>query len=121
MKYDELYHSFKRTFPEDQAFFEKMERENLIDETVGMHPIFGLVVVPYIMRNLCEKNIANVEKIFSFLEEMTVCEDADVAGVLDFTVLEHLVDEGHAFITECKRYMGKNTLEHCEEVEKYFL
>ena len=41
--------------------------------------------------------------------------------VLDFTVLEQLADEGHDTFGQCKQYMKKNTLKHCEEVEKYFL
>lgn len=121
MTYDQLYNTFKGGFPEDQTFFEKLEQENLIDETVGMHPAFGMVVVPYIIQILLEKRPVKIEKVFAFLESMAICEDADIAGVLDFTVLEHLVDEGHDFIKECKQYMGTNTLEHCKEIEKYFM
>lgn len=121
MNYNTLYASFKALFPEDKSFFEELEAENLIDDTVGMHPTFGLVVVPYILVCLRENKTTEIERIFAFLEKMTTCGDADIVGVLDFTVLEHLVDEGHELMTKCKCYMGKNTLEHCEEVEKYFL
>ncbi len=51
---------------------------------------------------------------------MAICDDAKIKEVLDFTVLEQLVDEGHDILGQCKQYMGKNTLMHCEEVEKYF-
>lgn len=34
---------------------------------------------------------------------------------------ENLIDEGHDTLNQCKRYMGMNTLKHCEKVEKYFL
>ena len=121
MNYNGLYKAFKAKFPEDQAFFKKMEEENLIDDTVGMHPTFGMVVVPYIIQNVQQKRIAEIERIFSFLEMMTYCDDSDIGGVLDFTVLERLADEGREFMTECKQYMGMRTLEHCREVEKYLL
>ncbi len=121
MQYSTLYASFKNLFPEDHGFFEELETENLVDSTVGMHPIFGLIVVPYILLCVRENRAAETNIAFTFLEEMATCKDADVAGVLDFTVLESFVDEGHDFIRKCKQYMGKNTLEHCEEIEKYFL
>ena len=52
---------------------------------------------------------------------MAMCEDKKINEVLDFTVLEQLIDEGHDTLNQCKRYMGMNTLKHCEKVEKYFL
>ena len=52
---------------------------------------------------------------------MAICEDVKIKEVLDFTVLEQLVDEGQDILEQCKQYMKKNTLKHCEEVEKYFL
>ena len=52
---------------------------------------------------------------------MAICEDVKIKEVLDFTVLEQLVDERQDVLGQCKQYMKKNTLEHCEEVEKYFL
>lgn len=63
--------------------------------------------------------MSEINKVFSFLESMAICEDVNVKEVLDFTVLEQLVDEGQNILEQCKQYMKKNTLEHCEEVEKY--
>ena len=48
-----------------------------------------------------------INKVFSFLENMAICEDAKIKEVLDFTVLEQLADEGHDTLGQCKQYMKK--------------
>ncbi len=121
MKYDELYKAFKEEIPEGFSFLEIKEKENLIDETDGIHIVFGMVIVPYILHIVQNNKMPEINKVFSFLENMAMCEDVKVNEVLDFTVLEQLADEGHDTLEQCKQYMGKNTLKHCEEVEKYFL
>ena len=121
MKYDELYKTFKEEISEGYTFFEVKEKENLIDETDGMHTAFGMVIVPYILHIVQNNRLLEINKVFSFLENMAICDDAKIKEVLDFTVLEQLVDEGHDILGQCKQYMGKNTLMHCEEIEKYFL
>ena len=104
MKYDELYKTFKEEIPEGSSFFEVKEKENLIDETDGIHIVFGMVIVPYILNIVQNNKMLEINKV-----------------VLDFTVLEQLVDEGQDILEQCKQYMKKNTLKHCEEVEKYYL
>lgn len=121
MRYDELYQEFKAEMPEGLYFFKIKEKENLIDEKDGIHTIFGMVIVPYILHILQNKKISEIKKIFSFLEDMAVCEDIKVNEVLDFTILERLADEGYNILEQCKQYMGINTLKHCQEIEKYFL
>lgn len=121
MNYDELYDAFKEEIPEGLSFFKMKEKENLIDETDGIHIVFGMVIVPYILHIVRSGKILEISKVFLFLENMAICEDVKVNEVLDFTVLEQLVDEGHDTLEQCKKYMKKNTMKHCEEVEKYFL
>ena len=121
MKYDELYKTLKKEIPEGCSFFEVKEKENLIDETDGIHIAFGMVIVPYILHIVQNNKILEINKVFSFLEKMAICEDTKIKEVLDFTVLEQLADEGHDTFGQCKQYMKKNTLKHCEEVEKYIL
>lgn len=121
MKYDELYKTFKEEIPEGYSFFEVKEKENLIDETDGIHIVFGMVIVPYILHIIQNDKMLEINKVFSFLENMAICEDVKIKEVLDFTVLEQLADEGHDTLGQCKQYMKKNTLKHCEEVEKYFI
>ena len=119
MKYDELYKNFKEEIPEGYSFIEVKEKENLIDETDGIHIVFGMVIVPYILHIVQNNRMFEINKVF--LENMAICEDVKIKEVLDFTVLEQLAVEGHNTLGQCKQYMGKNTLKHCEEVEKYFL
>lgn len=121
MIYDELYKIFKEEIPEGHSFFEVKEKENLIDETDGIHIVFGMVIVPYILHIVQNNKMYEINKVFSFLENMAICEDIKIKEVLDFTVLEQLADEGDDTLGQCKQYMKKNTLEHCEEIEKYFL
>lgn len=121
MKYDELYKTFKEEIPEGYSFLELKEKEYLIDETDGIHMAFGMVIVPYILHIVQNNKMLEINKVFSFLENMAICEDVKIKEVLDFTVLEQLADEGHDTLEQCKQHMKKNTLKHCEEIEKYFL
>lgn len=118
MQYDELYKDFKEEIPEGFSFFKIKEKENMIDETDGIHTAFGMVIVPYILHIVQNKKILEINKVFSFLENMAKCEDIKVNEVLDCTVLEQLVDEGYVTLEQCKQYMEENTLKHCEVVEK---
>ena len=62
-----------------------------------------------------------VRKVFLFLENMAVCNDIKIKEVLKFTILEQIIDGKHDVLEQCKRYMGVQTLQYCEEIEKYFL
>ncbi len=95
MKYNELYKIFKEEISESYSFFEVKEKENLIDETDGIHIVFGMVIVPYILHIVQNDKMYEINKVFSFLENMAICEDVKIKEVLDFTVLEQLADEGH--------------------------
>ena len=120
MIYDGLYREFKEKIPEGIMFYEIKEKENFIDETDGMHVVFGMVIVPYILHIVQNNKDSIIKKIFLFLENMAICDDIKVNELLDFTILEQIADEGHDTLEQCKRYMGIQTLQHCEEVEKYF-
>jgi len=120
MDYNNLYNLLKAEIPEGSDFFKAMEKDNLIDSNDGMHIIFGMVIVPYIIFCLKNDRIIEIKKTFSFLERMAVLDDDKVNEVLDFTVLEQLVDEGKDVLESCKHYMGINTLKHCEGIENFF-
>lgn len=120
MRYENLYRKFKENIPESIDFCNKKEKENLIDETDGIHIVFGMIFVPFILKVLEEQKTLSIKKVFDFMERMAICEDVKVREVLDFTILEQLADEGHDTLNECKKNMGSVTLQHCEEVEKYF-
>lgn len=111
----------KKKFQKAALFLRLKKKENLIDETDGIHIVFGMVIVPYILNIVQNNKMLEINKVFLFLENMAICEDIKIKEVLDFTVLEQLVDEGQDILEQCKQYMKKNTLKHCEEVEKYYL
>jgi len=49
VNYDKLYTEFKVAVPECISFCEEKEIENFVDNTVGIHVSFGMVIVPYIL------------------------------------------------------------------------
>ena len=121
MEYMNLYKLFKQENSEGQLFFLTKEKENLIDETDGMHVAFGMVVVPYILENIKKNNLSEVTNAFAFFEKMSLSADVKISEVLDFSIIEKIADEGQEVLDQCKKFMGPNTLRHCEEVEKYFI
>lgn len=64
MNYDKLYIEFKAAIPESITFCEQKEKENFIDETVGMHISFGMVIVPYILYIVEHQEEHCVGKVF---------------------------------------------------------
>lgn len=106
--------------PESKEFCEKKEQENMLDETNGIHIFFGMVIVPYFLYLIDNKKDETIKKVSNFMEKMAECTDVKIQEVLDFTMLEQLEDEGHDRLEQCKKYMQKHTLEHCQSVEKYF-
>ena len=119
MHYEMLYQDFQNNIPDCRSFCYNKEKDNLIDSDSGIHTIFGMVIVPYIMKKIREKDDITVKKIFAFMENMAICKDVRVREVLDFTILEQLIDDGDNRLDHIKKYMGANTLENCEEIEKY--
>lgn len=118
MEYNNLYGLFKEKFNNEKIL--DLEKENLIDDTDGMHVVFGMVVVPYILDQVKSGNQEEIENCFQFIEEMAESEDKDIQELLDFTVLEQFADEGHDVLNLLRKYMGEKTLEHCEKITDYF-
>ena len=119
MDYGKLYIQFKSAVPECLDFCNEKEIESLVDDTVGMHVSFGMVIVPYILYIVENEEEKIIQKVFCFMEQMAVCQDIKVQEVLDFTILEQLADKGHDKLQECKKYMGMNTLQHCKKIEEF--
>lgn len=120
MKYEHSYEEFKNFITEGETFYKIKERENLIDDSDGIHLMFGLVIVPYIIEMIYSGKKEIIEKIFAFLEEMSLSEDRKIQELLEFTVLESLIDQGQDFVKCCKQFMGVHTLKACEKIERYF-
>lgn len=121
MVYENLYEEFKTRIPECKEFCKKKEKENLIDKTDGIHIYFSLIVVPYIVEILKIDNSAVANKIFQFIEEMAKSNDIKIYEVLDFTILEQIIDEEKNIFYRLKKLMLPETILHCENIEEYFL
>lgn len=120
MMYDTLYGDFIEKIPESEDYCSLKAKENLIDDLTGIHVVFGMVIVPYILEMAEAKNNSALQKIFEFLEEMAECEDVKIREILDFTILEQLADYGGDVLDGFKAFMKQKTLEHCEAIELYF-
>lgn len=120
MEYENLYIEFKSRLSEGKRFFSKKEQENSLDGSDGIHVFFGMVVFPYIVQLVTEKNTVVLKKVFDFMEDMSVSENEKINEVLDFTFLEQIIDTDSDLLTTCKMYMKENTLQHCKTLEQYF-
>lgn len=65
MNYGKLYSEFKAAVPESVGFCEEKEEENFIDDTVGIHVSFGMIVVPYILYIVDNREDMVIQKIFA--------------------------------------------------------
>lgn len=118
--YETLYGDFIEKIPESEKYCSLKAIENLIDDSTGVHVVFGMIIVPYIIEMAESKNNVILQKVFDFLEGMAECEDVKIREVLDFTILEQLADHGGDVLDGFKTFMKQKTLEHCEAVELYF-
>ncbi|WP_139489841.1 DUF7674 family protein [Brevibacillus dissolubilis] len=88
LEYGKLISNLLSHLPAIRPYYEE-EMEWLKEDLP--HVIFGIVVVPYIVKHLQEQE--GLEEIFEFLEKMAVSNDEEVEGVLVVSVLEPLLIE----------------------------
>lgn len=119
--YENLYEEFKNRIPECKEYCRKKEEENLIDGTDGIHVYFSLVVVPYIIKVVVSDNSSVTKRVFDFIEEMAKSNDIKIGEVLDFTILEQILDEDKSVFDRFKKLMLPETILHSEKIEEYFL
>lgn len=119
MNYDELYDSFVSLFPEDRAVFDQLKMEADVDENEdGMHIMFGMVVVPYIRKIVCE-NPDKTQKAFDFLERMELDDNPDIGNVAEVSVLEALMnDEGG--MKKYMVYIGPKSLKATRYMSQFY-
>ena len=97
---------------------QRMEVCGVVDED-GMHVKFGMAIVPIIVE-LALADDPVTEKIAVFMETMANCADIKVQELLDFTILEGIIDNKSA-LSAMKKHMRKRTLAHCAEVERFMM
>lgn len=120
MKYESLYDDFIKLFPTYRDFIEKQELKNRISNEDGQHVKFEMVVVPFFIKLVENKDSDSLRKAFSYFEKMANSHQSKIIEVLEFTILESLIARGQQFVTKCKFYMGKETLASCNAIEKYY-
>lgn len=121
MVYENLYEEFNNRIPECEEFCKRKENENLIDKSDGIHIYFSFVVVPYMIEVLANDDLSVTRRIFEFIEEMAKSNDVKIREVLDFTILEQIIDEDKNVFDKFKKYMLPETFLHCEKIQEYFL
>jgi hypothetical protein len=121
VKYDTLYEEFLSLFPDDVDRLSEKASEVSAEPSDGMHVMFGMVVVPFVMELLECKDERKLKIAFDFFEEMAKAENSMISEVLEFTILEDIISRGRATLDKCKQYMKQNTLDSCSVIEKYML
>ncbi len=121
MKYDTLYDEFTQCFSEDLPRFQEIAECAAAERSDGMHVMFGMVVVPFVIEQLEKCNEPKLKRAFDFFERMAEDNNTMISEVLEFTVLEDLISRGDSTLEKCKTYMGQKTRERCSIVEKYMM
>ncbi len=121
MKYETLFEEFIKLFPDDEQKLLQIAEKKSVESSDGMHVVFGMVIVPFLMELLEQKNEKKLEKIFIFFEKMAEADDPMISEVLEFTVLEDIISKGKDILDLCKSYMKQRTLDSCFAVEKYMM
>lgn len=108
--YDSLYERFVELFPDEKKWFNDKCEENGVSPEDGMHIVFGMVVVPFLLEDAIN-HPKKLKKAFDFFERMETFGTSKIAEVIEFSVLENLVgiekDKKDIFM----KYMGKETKE----------
>ena len=120
MQYEKLYDEFKNLFPEDIDRLDELAKTQSAEPTDGMHIMFGMVVVPFLIELLSENESEKLKVAFEFLEKMAKSKDTLIAEVLEFSVLEDFISQDKKVLNMLKGYMGPETLESCVSLEKFF-
>ncbi len=118
MNYENLLSECLKQITEFEEKYKEAIESKEVDESSGMHIVFGYVFTPLLIESL-EGNKDLARKMFVFLEEMAKCEDHLVQEVCDCTVMEQLCDEFEE--KELLPFLGKHSRESYYAVHKYIL
>ncbi|MFF0830691.1 hypothetical protein ACFYU8_27995 [Brevibacillus sp. NPDC003359] len=114
MNYDNVTTRLLTVVPQIRPHYEKgME---WLEEELP-HVLFGIMVVPFIIKNLEENKPLDV--MFNFIEEMSLSSDERIQELVVVSVIESLIVE-REIIHHAKSSMGKRTRELCDDIEREF-
>ena len=123
MKYDSLIQDIFKAMPELREEYNSKAEENLIDEETGVHIVFGVIIVPYLVELLKKENDRYkevIKRIFIFFEKMAKSDDVLIQEVLEFTIIETLIDEWKEVLSNAYNYMLEETKKSSSAVERFF-
>lgn len=123
MKYDSLIEDIFNAIPGLREEYNSKAEENLIDEETGVHIVFGVIIVPYLVELLKTENNKCKEvlrRTFIFFEEMAKSDDVLIQEVLEFTIIESIIDEGKEVLSNAYKYMLDETKKSSSAVERFF-
>ncbi len=121
VKYEGLYDEFVQSFPDDLSRLQEIAVSASAEPSDGMHIMFGMVIMPFLMVLLENREETKLKAAFDFFERMAESDDSMISEVLEFTILEDIISRGKFTLGRCKTYMGQKPLEHCSAVEKYMM
>lgn len=119
MEYNNIFKEFIALFPEDKEWFENEVVNNDACEEDGMHVVFGMVVVPYLL-NIATASNDKLKKAFDYIEKMESSGNSMIAEVVEFSVLENLIGEDSNMLKQLYEYMGPETKSAFKDVCKWF-
>ena len=121
VKYEGLYDEFIQSFPNDLSRLQEIAESTSAEPSDGMHIMFGMVVMPFLMELLENREETKLKAAFCFFERMAEADDSMISEVLEFTIFEDIISRGKSTLDRCKTYMGQKSLEHCSAVEEYMM
>lgn len=102
-------------FPELQKEYHEEVDWQEGDET-GSHVVYGDVFAPYIEKIIIQRNNAEIQKVFAFIEEILARNEKYSDEVIMFSILERLMLDKEHF-QSCKKYLGKYTEQIIKEMQ----
>ena len=123
MEYERLIETIFKQIPEIEKEYLEKKEEYSVDEETGVHIIFGFIIMPYVIRLINKKESNDdilLNKIFTFFEQMAIQGDTKVKEVLDFTIIEDILEAEDEVREGAYEYMQVVTRMHFEEVRRYF-
>lgn len=117
MKYEHVISEFLKDFPEYFSMYK--EHINLNEEELP-HVFFGETLNEDLPQLIMINNIKKLEKIFNFLERMSLEGDQNVKDLLSVTILARLGDEPDLLKYAKHNYMGVLTKKASVGIEKFW-
>lgn len=119
MVYERLYADFKNRIPQCKEYLEEKERKYSLDETDGIHVLFGSAVAPYVMEVMQKGDKETLRNIADFMENMENDPDIRVIEVDEQSIMEHLLGTDKKLVEKYADIWGKSTRTAFRAVGQY--